>query len=445
MTTPELPIVILGGGFAGRATAQHLAALLDAESPPIILIDQNDFSLFTPMLTEVAGGEVDGSDIVASLRELPSRIRFLQGRVEDIDVDHKRVVVCLGAAGEHIPEERRTIEAGHLVIALGSVTNFHHIPGLAQHSLSIKTVEEARAIRNRAIALLQRASEERDAGQRRTLSTFVIGGGGFSGVETAAALNGMLREISSTFDRIQAHDIRVMLVQPGDRILPEISPGLAQYAHTKLSERGVNIMLRTSITGAGEGWVEVQDHDGKQHRIETSTVVWAGGVTPSPAVQSSSAKLGRHHGIETDGCCAVPGHPGVWAIGDCAEIPKPGGKSTYAPTAQNAIREGPVVAQNVVASMRGGSAATFDYHPAGEMAIVGRRAGVANLYGFQLAGFLVWVMWRVIYLAKLPTVEKRIRVAVDWMLDVVFGRELSTLPGSDLRDLEAETSLSSTG
>jgi NADH dehydrogenase len=440
MTDSKATIVVLGGGFAGRATAQRLSRLLSPQEAEIILVDQNDFSLFTPMLPEVAGGEVDGQDIVASLHALSPRVRFQQGHIEEIDVDQRRAVVCLGVAGEHIPQERRVIQGDQLVVALGSVTNFHGIPGLSEYALTVKTVEDANTIRNRAIIVLQRASEESDPERRAALLTFVVGGAGFSGVETAAAVNDLVRDISSTFVGLHRDDIRMVLVQPGDRILTEISSHLARYAHAKLTERGIEVMLNTSITGAGDGWIEIQDQHGDKRRIDTFTPIWAAGITPPPVIQSSSAKLGRHHGIVTDYCCAVPGHPGVWALGDSAEIPMLDGKGTYAPTAQNAIREGSVVAQNVASALRGGELTPFIYHPAGEMAIVGKRSGVASLYGLHLAGFIVWVMWRIVYLAKLPGAEKRVRVALDWILDLIFGRDSATLPGRDFRDLVAARS-----
>lgn len=430
-------VVVLGGGFAGRATAQGLAGLLAEDEADIVVVDQNDFSLFTPMLAEVAGGEVDGQDIIASLHALSPGVRFQQGHIEAIDVDKRQAVLRLGAAGDHIPEERRVLEADQLVIAVGSVTNFHDIPGLQEYALTIKTVEEANAIRNRAIELLQRASEESDPKRRAALLTFVIGGGGFSGVETAAALNDLVRDLCSKFVALQRDDIRMVLVQPGNRILTEISSHLAEYAHAKLAERGIEVVLNAGITGAGDGWVEIQDQQGDKRRIQTFTPIWAAGITPPPVVQTSAAKLGRHHGIVTDHCCAVPDHPGVWALGDCAEIPTLDGKGTYAPTAQNATREAGVVAHNVTSTLRGGELKAFVYHPAGEMAIVGKRSGVASLYGLHLAGFMVWVMWRIVYLAKLPGAEKRVRVALDWILDLIFGRETATLPGRDLRDVAA--------
>lgn len=434
MTHPRARIVVLGGGFAGRATVQGLSSLLRPDEAEIVLVDQNDFSLFTPMLPEVAGGEVDGRDIAASLHALSPQVRFQQGHIEEIDVDKRRAVVRVGAAGENIPEERRILQADHLVIAVGSVTNFHGIPRLPEYALTIKTVEEANAIRNRAIVLLQRASEEADPKRRAALLTFVVAGGGFSGVETAASLNDLVRDLGSTSRGMHRDDIRMILVQPEDRILTEISSDLARYAHAKLTERGIEIMLNTSVTGAGQGWIELKDQQGNTRRIDTFTPIWAAGITPPPVVRSSSAKLGHHHGIVTDHCCAVPDHPGVWALGDCAEIPMLDGKRTYAPTAQNAIREGSVVARNVAGSLRGGELAPFVYHPAGEMAVVGKRSAIASLYGLHLAGFIVWVMWRIVYLAKLPGAEKRVRVALDWLLDLIFGRETATLPGRDLRD-----------
>lgn len=419
-------IVILGAGFGGIEAARHLSALLpESETCDIVLVDRHNYSLFTPMLTEVASGQVDADEIVVAVRSLGPRVRFEQGDVTSIDPKARTVTITIGDPAQDIPQTRRTIRADHLVIALGSVNNFHHIPGLQEHSIGIKSVDDAAAIRSRAVALLERADEEPDAAERRALLTFVVGGGGFSGVETMAAVNDMVRDLAEKFPRVQPHDIRTVIAHPADRLLPELDAGLAAYAQKELQRRGVEVRLQTEVSGAGADYVEVKDSkNGKGERIYTHTIIWTGGVKPNPVIDSAGVKLGKHHGIVVDGCCRVQGHPHVWALGDCAEVPKPGGKGTYAPTAQNATREGAQVARNIAAVMRGGDPQPFDYHPIGELAVVGKRAGVASLYGVHISGIAAWAMWRMVYLAKLPSLPKRLRVGFDWVMDLATGRDV---------------------
>jgi len=423
-------IVILGAGFGGVAAAQELARLRpENEEWDIVLVDQNNFLLFTPMLTEVAGGVVDASGIVSAVRTLSSRVTFEQGRVTSIDAANGQVEIMIGESLPGVQRARKVIRAEHLVVALGSITNFRGIDGLVEHSLTIKTIEGALAIRTRTLALLERADEETDPDARRALLTFVVGGAGFSGVETMAVLNDLVRALRDKFPRIDARDIRTVLVDPGTRLLPEISEGLAQYAQKKLEQRGVEMRLQTAITGAGEGWVEVKaEHVQDKERIPTHLLVWAGGVTPEPVIEKSGLPLGHHHGVVVDGCCRVKDHPNMWAIGDCAEVPRPGGKGTYAPMAQNATREGKLVGGNVAAAIQGRPQRSFAYHPIGELAMVGRQTGVASIYGLHFSGTIAWMMWRGIYLAKLPQMRQRVRVVMDWTLDLVFGRDLATIP-----------------
>lgn len=417
-------IVILGAGFAGVQCARELARKLPSHQDGCItLVDRHNYLLFTPMLTEVAGGQVDTRHIVAAIRRMSSRITFVEGRVDDVDLQQRQITLTVGEATAGIPEERRTLEADQPVIALGSVTNFHTIDGLQAHALTMKSLGDAAAIRNRALALLERASAEPDREQRRALLTFVVGGGGFSGVETMAALNDLVRESAKYYPQIQAADIRMILAHGQARLLPELSGPLAEYARLKLQQRGVEVLLNTRITAAGVGYVELE---GGRH-ILTSMLIWTAGVAPNPLIEKLGCRRGKHGGIVVDACCAVPGFPGVWAIGDCAEIPQRGG-TTYAPTAQNATREGKHVAHNILAALRSRTLRPFIYRPIGELAIVGRHTGVARLFGLRFSGFAAWWMWRTVYLFKLPTLGKRIRVAADWTLDLLFDREIEELP-----------------
>ena len=422
--TERARIVILGAGFAGVNVARALTRLLPRdEEACITIVDQNNYMLFTPMLTEVAGGEVDTRHIVNAVRNLSPRVRFEQGRVDDVDLANTLVTLTTGGATA-VPESRHTLEADHLVLALGSVTDFHGLADVRQHALTIKTIGDAAAIRNRALALLEAAESEPDPEARRRLLTFVVGGGGFSGVETMAALNDLVRSMARRYRRVQPDEVRTLLVHPQQRLLPELGAGLADYATKKLQRRGVEVMLNTRLTAAGPDYVEIEDGQ----RVHTHLLVWTAGVTPSPVIGVLDAKRGQHGGIVVDACCRVPGHPGVWAVGDCAEVPQPHGQKTYAPTAQNATREGTRVAKNIAATLRGQPPRPFTYTPLGELAIVGRHAGVASVYGLHFSGLIAWALWRAIYLAKMPLMRTRLRVALDWLLDLCCGREIAELP-----------------
>jgi NADH dehydrogenase len=443
MASTDRPhIVILGGGFAGAGTARELTRLFDKEEDSqITLVDQHNYQLFTPMLTEVVGGEIEPSHTISAIHRLSPRISFMQGRVDHIALEGKRVTVTTGNPEEGMAGAQRVPHADQLVIALGSVTTFHHSPGIAENALTIKSVDDAAAIHNRALALLEAASAEPDEARRRDLLTFVVGGGGFSGVETMAALNDMVRDVARRYAHLRDNPPRTVLIHPGERLLPELGGRLANYAQRQLERRGVEVLLKTEIAGAGPDYVELEG--GK--RIETRLLVWAAGEKPSPVIDTLDCPRGKHGGIVVDATMAVPGHPGVSALGDCAEIPQQGGKGSYAPTAQNATREGTLVARNVVARLHGEQPRPFVYTPIGELAIVGKRTGVASIYGRQVSGPLAWAMWRAIYLAKIPLFRKRARVALDWTLDLLFGREIVSLPVSRSAPAASHTASSASG
>ncbi len=418
-------IIILGAGFGGREVALELARQLpDPQDGEIILVDQEPFLLFTPMLTEAAGGELDADHIVSSVTRLPNRISFVQARVEAIDLQHRTVSVQLGQSEADIPEAKHTFDADHLVLALGSVTNFHHIPGLEEHAFTMKSLNDAARLRDRALQLLQRANAEPNPRLRRELLTLVVGGAGLTGVETIAAINDLLRESARKFPHLNLAEIRTILVEPGSRILPELTEQLAQFASVELRRHGVEIRLNTKVTGAGADYAELNGTE----RIPTRTVIWAGGITPNPLLKQLDCPHSRHGAVVVNAQLAVTGHPGVWALGDSAAVPKPDSSGSYAPTAQNAIREGTTVARNIAADLRGCARERFQFKPLGELALVGRHSGVARILGFEFKGAVAWAMWRLIYWSKMPSLPQRMRILSDWVLDLVFGRNLAPLP-----------------
>ncbi len=421
-------IIILGGGFAGRNVAEELARRLPAAgahaAAEVLLVDENPYLLFTPMLTEAVGGMVESRHIVSSVRDLPANVTFRQGRVEEIDLAARRVVLYgAGRGGENAGSGRLDLEADHLVLALGSVANYHGVPGLEEHSVPMKRLTDAEAVHARVFDLLARAEAEPDRAVRRALLTVVVGGAGYTGVETMATVNELLRtEVERRRQRgasLHPDDVTTVLVDPVERLMPELkSDRLAAYAETKLREAGVEVRLQTKITAAGPDFVEL---DGNR-RLPVGMLVWSGGEMPSPLMSKlEGVRLSKQGALEVDATGAVPGRPGVWAIGDCAALPKPDGKSTYAPTAQNAVREGVLVAANIAATLCGEPTRPFTYTPIGELALVGRRAGVAEVYGWPFSGLLAWAMWRAVYLAKMPGLGQRARILGDWWRDALAG------------------------
>ena len=414
-------ILILGAGFAGMTAAQELSKLLPGDGDAnITLIDQNNFLLFTPMLSEVAGGDLDARHIIAPPRQLSGRINFGRGKVREIDLASRSVVVEVGEGSN----SSRTLQADQLVIALGSVPKFHGIPGVQEHSLPIKSIGDAAAIRNRVLTSLEHASWESDVSVRRELLTFVVGGGGYTGVETMAAVNDLARESVKEYPSISPQEINTFLVDPGERLLMELSSDLAHFAQRKLQERGVSVLLKTKITNATESYIELEGG----RRIPARTLIWAGGITPNPLIETLNCERGNHGGIVVDECCRMRGHSEIWALGDCAEVPKNGSKGSYAPTAQNATREGQLVAHNIVAVLRSHQPKPFAFQEIGELALVGKHAAVAKIYGQHFSGFLAWAMWRAIYLSKMPGFGQRARILLDWVLDFAFGRSVAAFP-----------------
>jgi NADH:ubiquinone reductase (H+-translocating) len=408
-------IVILGGGFGGLYAALRLEKTL-ARDPDveILLVNRENFFLFTPMLHEVAASDLDLTHIVNPVRKLLKRVQFFDGDVDDIDLPGRKVVVSHGA--EHHAHE---LEYDHLVIALGSITNFFNLPGLQERALTMKSLGDAIYLRNKLISHLEEADFECCAHERQALLTFVVAGGGFAGVETIASLNDFVREALRFYPNLREEMLRVVLVHPGSVILPELGEQLGAYAQQKLAARKVEIRINTRVTGISESGVELSDGSA----LPTKTLVWTAGTSPNPLLEKLPCPKERGRLLVNE-CLEVPEWPGVWALGDCALVPDRRSGKFCPPTAQHALREGKVLAENLVATIRGGRKKPFEFTTIGQLATIGRRTGVANIMGVNFSGFLAWWLWRTIYLSKLPRVEKKVRVALDWTLDLLFSKDL---------------------
>jgi NADH dehydrogenase len=413
-------ILILGGGFAGAHAALRLEKRLGGTPDvEVILISEDNFVLFTPMLHEVASADVAVTDIVQPLRKMLRRTRVLIASVEAIDFAKQQVRI-----GQPDLANPYDVDYDQLVLALGAVTNFYRIPGLAEHALTMKTLGDAVVLRNRVIDALELADNQVDETARRTTLTAVIAGGGFAGVETTGAVNDFLRAGMEFYPHLKTNMVRVVLVHPGEVVLPELGESLGRYAERKQGERGVEIRLKTKVAGYDGHRVTLDDGT----TIATRMLVWTAGVTPAPVIASLPCPL-QHGRVVTDEFMRVPRFPGVWALGDCAFIPDPYNPgNAYPPTAQHAAREGAVLADNIVAVMRGKSPRAFKFRILGLLASIGRRTAVAEILGFNFSGIVAWFLWRGIYLGKLPGIQKKVRVALDWMLDLVFSKDIVQLP-----------------
>ena len=408
-------ILILGGGFGGLYTALELEKAI-ARDPhlEVTLVNRENFFLFTPMLHEVAASDLDITHIVNPIRKVLQKVRFFHGEVQSIDLPSRRVHVVHGP--EHHQHE---FDYEYLVIALGSTTNFYGLPGLKEKALTMKSLGDAIHLRNQLIDLLEEADFECAVGARKNLLTVVVAGGGFAGVETVAAVNDFLREAVTFYPHLARELIRVVLVHPGAVILPELGEKLGLYAQEKLMERGVEVRVNTKVNGVCDRGVELGDGT----LISARTLVWTAGTSASPVLETLPCKKERGRVVVNE-YMEVPGWAGVWAVGDCAVIPDHKTGKPYPPTAQHAMREGKTLARNILVALHGGTKKAFAFSTVGLLAAIGRRAGVANILGVNFSGFVAWFLWRTIYLSKLPRLEKKVRVALDWTLDLVFAKDL---------------------
>jgi NADH dehydrogenase len=408
-------ILILGGGFGGMYAAIHLEKQL-ARDPniEITLINRDNFFLFTPMLHEVAACDLDITHIVNPIRKLLKHVQFIAGDVETIDLATKRVTVSHGSDAH-----THTLEYDHLILGLGSITNFYNLPGLEENALTMKSLGDAIHLRNQVINSLEEADSECAAGNRSQLLSFVVAGGGFAGVETMAAINDFAREALRYYPNLREEQLKMILVHPGDVILPELGAGLGAYAQKALGKRKVDIRTNTKVADYRNGLVTLDDGT----RFPAQTLVWTAGTSPNPLLAGLACHKERGRVIVNE-YLEVPEWDGVWALGDCACVPDPATGKPYPPTAQHAIRQGKVLADNLTAALRGGTKRPFRFKTIGLLASTGRRTGVAQIFGVNFSGFVAWWMWRTIYLSKLPRFEKKVRVALDWTLDLLFAKDI---------------------
>ncbi|MGE0028099.1 MAG: FAD-dependent oxidoreductase [Thermoleophilia bacterium] len=405
-------VVVLGGGFGGVYTALRLERLARRGAPlHVSLVNRENYLVFQPMLAEVIAGDVGILDTLSPLRQLLPRTSLYVREIEDVDLERRVVTLAAG-----LTPRTHELSFDDLVVALGGVTDFRGLPGLPEHALPFKTLADAVRIRNHVIHVLEQSSIERDTGMRRAMLTFVVAGGGFSGTEVAAGLNDFVRRTARDYRSIPRDEVRVVLVHSGTRVLErELTPRLSEYATRALRDQGIELLLGRRLAAATPGSAVLTDGA----RIATRTLISTVPSSPNPVVEQLGLPLSGGR-LECDAALAVAGAPGVWALGDCALVPMPDGRPSP-PTAQHAIRQATVLADNIVARRTGAPGRAFAFSGLGKLGGLGHRRAVAELPGgIRLSGLPAWLMWRGVYWSKLPGVSRKARVAISWVSDVVL-------------------------
>jgi NADH dehydrogenase len=416
--TPK-QIVILGGGFAGVTTAEKLEHVFGPDrAVAFTLVSETNALLFTPMLAEVASSSLEPTHISSPLRTSLKRTTVVKRKVTAIDVARRCVLLEPDPLAG--PSEANEVPFDHLVLALGSVSNYLGMKGVEENSFDFKSLLDAIRIRNHVIDMFERADREPDPATRRALVTFVIAGGGFAGVELAGGLNDFARGMLIYYPHIPPEEVKIMLVHSRETILPELSENLGKYALERMAERGVTFKLKVRVADARPGVVVLNSGE----EIQTQTLVWTAGVRPSPVLQSLPVTLDKRGAILVESTLAVPGYPGLWAVGDCAAITDAKTGQPCPPTAQFALREAYTLAKNIQASLHGKALKPFHFDVLGVLAVVGHHTACAEIKGFRFSGLFAWLMWRGIYLSKLPGLERKVRVLVDWVIELFFPRDI---------------------
>ena len=420
-------IVILGGGFAGVSAAKELARQLRKEhrlagasgskgddAIEVLLLNRDNYFVFQPLLADIISGTIETTHVVVPLRRMLPGCGVEVGYVEGIDVLSRTIRLRRRLSGQVV-----AIQYDALIIALGGVTDLAAVPGMAEHGVGVRTLGDAFYLRNRALNLLEEARIESDTERRDRLLTFVVVGGGSTGVEVAAELRDLVELAARSFQDVHLEP-RVVLVHSRSIVLSELGERLGRYATKKLRQAGVDLRLRRRVARVEVDRVELDDGT----TIPTATVVSTVGNAPNPALASIPAARDGRGWLTPDATFALPGVESVWALGDCASIIDPKTDRPMPATAQHAVREGPHAARNVLAALDGRPQTPFDYGQLGMLVSVGRFKAVGDILGVKVSGLLGWFLWRGYYLLQLPTLDRRIRVAIDWTLDLILKHDI---------------------
>jgi len=415
-------VLILGGGFAGLTAARKLERLVPPASTQVTIVNDVNFMLYTPLLPGAAGGTLEPRHVVVPLREeLSSDTELIIGQVKGADPEQRRVFVTSA--------DGRDVELAYdqLVVALGSTSRTFPIPGLREHAMGFKTLSEAIALRNQVTQCLEKseAVEDADPNRRHALLTFVMVGGGYTGVEGVAELQDFAGDVLELYPRSRLHGLRFIVIETRDRLMGEVPEDLSRAAESELRRRGIEIRLETTVERVSADSVELSTGE----VVPTRTVVWVTGSAAHPVVSRLGLPTDERGRIRCDRFCQVEGHADVWAVGDASAIPDPTDPGRPSPqTAQHAIRQAKLVARNVAAALAGGDGKKpFTYRTLGVFVDLGRHKAVADTVGIKWRGFPAWFLARTYHVAQMPGFKRRVRLVTEWTVGLAFGRDSSEL------------------
>ena len=431
MVKNKKKIVILGSGFAAVECTKKLEKEFGNDPEiELVMIGEDNFLLFTPMLPQVASGMIETRHIVFPIRTICKKTKFYEGRIKNIDPYGK--LVTLWGTGD---KRSISIHYDFLIVALGSETNFFGMADVEKNAYTMKTLNDAVMLRNRIIDMLEQAENETNPILRKSFLNFVVVGGGFAGIETAGELMDLLLDVRKYYPSIQKDDLKVIVLEAMGEILPGFNKKLAEFAKQKLKERGIDIQLKKAVTSfdGNEVTIKTLDETPKDsidqseiNSIITKTLIWTAGITPVNTIKRSMFKTEKGKIVIND-FLEVEKFPGVFAIGDCALFVDPITNRPFPPTAQIAEAQAKMAAKNLISLIKNSEKEKFVYHSKGQLAIIGKRTGIATFLGVNISGFLAWLIWRNVYLSKIPTFDKKTRVFLDWMIDLFFDRDVSRL------------------
>lgn len=405
-------IVIIGGGYGGAYCAQALERRLRRGEADVLVIDRNNYFVFYPFLVEAGTGSLEPRHAVVPIRAFLRGGDFRMGDVEHVDFEARTVRYRIAST------PAVDVEYDHVVIAVGSVTRLPEVPGLAEHAYEMKTLGDAVALRDRAIRMLELADAVDDRDRKRALLHFVVVGGNFTGAEVAGEYDMFLKQAAEEYPHVEPSDCRITLVELSDRILWALGEDLSDFATEHLRRRGLDILLGTTVTAVHPDHVDLSDG----RVLAAHTLIWCAGIAPNPLVQQLALPVDQRGYVRCERDLHVVGYENVWAIGDVAVNPGPDGNA-YPATAQHAVRQGAHAASNIIATIRGKPTRPCDLAHLGSLAALGCRTGVARVFGVRLSGFPAWWLWRTVYLLKMPQLSRKIRVALDWTIDLLFSRD----------------------
>jgi NADH:ubiquinone reductase (H+-translocating) len=407
-------VLIAGGGFGGAAAARELERVMPKQSARLVLVNETNFALYTPFLPEAAAGTLEPRHVVTPLREILKRTYLRLGQVVGHDPEAKTVTLRAKYG------EAETLPYDQLLLALGSVSRVLPVPGLAEHAVGFKSLADAIYLRNHVVETLEEANATEDPARREQLLTYVFVGGGYAGLEALAELQDFAADAMDNYPRARLHGMRWVLVEATDRVLPEIDRQLADYALRELRGRGIDIRLQTTLDEVGPDSARISSGE----ILPTRTVVWTAGVAPQPILKQLSLPLDERGRVPVDSYLRVQGLDSVWAIGDCAAAPDPRG-GFCPPTAQHAVRQGPVAARNIAAELGIGSPRPFEYHGDASFVNLGRYKAVGRIGDRTFRGFPAWWLARTYHMSQIPGAARKFRAVLDWTAGLPFRRDIS--------------------